>query len=160
MTRLSAHRRGYTRAWQAIARETIARNPRCVDCGSDRDLTGDHERPLAKGGLSTRANAVTRCRACNTRKRDRLVVPVQLTLEGAEDSAPVPSATPERSRPPCASCGRRVLGIAWYRPFDIRGAAPRPYCRRGVCLDAMRDWVGRPFIPSKAAIAWLERTAA
>lgn len=81
--RPSAHRRGYTRAWRAIAAEAIRRQPWCSDCGSTTDLTADHEIPITRGGLSTIANAVVRCRPCNSAKRDRLPPKTQLTLDAA-----------------------------------------------------------------------------
>lgn len=46
---------------------------RCVRCGSARDLTMDHDIPVAKGGSNDADNLVTMCRACNEWKGDRFV---------------------------------------------------------------------------------------
>lgn len=93
MTRLSAHRRGYTRRWQAIAHEAIEAHVRVngwtcpgwgVPAHPSRDLTADHELAVARGGLSTVANlGPVLCRGCNARKGSRPPVRVQLTLDAA-----------------------------------------------------------------------------
>jgi hypothetical protein len=62
----------YGSAWRRLVKEAIAAGARCVDCGTDRDLEGDHDLPVSRGGLSTRANLVIRCRAHNRRKGNRV----------------------------------------------------------------------------------------
>jgi 5-methylcytosine-specific restriction enzyme A len=81
MTRPSAHRRGYTRRWQALAATAIRRHPWCEDCGSREDLTGDHRIPLSLGGLTVPGNVAVRCRSCNSRKGRRPETRVQLVLD-------------------------------------------------------------------------------
>jgi 5-methylcytosine-specific restriction endonuclease McrA len=63
----------YGAEWRRLVAEAIASGRRCEDCGRDRDLEGDHELPLSRGGLSTRANLSIRCRRCNRRKGSRVV---------------------------------------------------------------------------------------
>src|SRR6185503_1688094 len=41
---------------------------RCVRCGSERDLTVDHRKPVASGGGAEIENLQTLCRSCNSRK--------------------------------------------------------------------------------------------
>jgi 5-methylcytosine-specific restriction protein A len=60
-----AHRRGYTREWQALAAAAIAAQPWCTDCGATEDLTGDHPIALANGGHPLQVSEV-RCRSCNS----------------------------------------------------------------------------------------------
>lgn len=79
--RPSACRRGYDRRWQRIAADAIERQPYCTNCGSTRDLTGDHIVPVSRGGLNTRANCQTLCRRCNARKRNLPAFPRQLCLD-------------------------------------------------------------------------------
>ena len=90
MTRPSAHRRGYTRRWRAIVRDALEVHVRlngwtCPGYGIpghySADLTGDHELPVSRGGLTTRTNTQILCRACNSRKRDRPPIRVQMTLD-------------------------------------------------------------------------------
>lgn len=45
---------------------------RCVDCGTDEELTVDHVIPLARGGADEMSNYRTRCRPCNSRKGARV----------------------------------------------------------------------------------------
>lgn len=45
---------------------------RCVDCGSDKDLTLDHIRPVSHGGGDEDANLQTLCSPCNNAKGNRL----------------------------------------------------------------------------------------
>jgi 5-methylcytosine-specific restriction endonuclease McrA len=85
MTRPSAHRRGYTRSWNAIVAEAIARQPWCNLCGATEDLDGDHEIPLSRGGRSNEANVQVLCRSCNSAKRDREPVYIGLTLSDELD---------------------------------------------------------------------------
>jgi 5-methylcytosine-specific restriction endonuclease McrA len=44
---------------------------RCVQCGSDQQLTIDHKRPQSRGGSSRPANLQTMCATCNGRKGAR-----------------------------------------------------------------------------------------
>lgn len=62
----------YSSSWRRLVAEAIAAGARCVDCGSDRNLEGDHELPLSRGGLSTRANLSIRCRKHNRAKGNRV----------------------------------------------------------------------------------------
>lgn len=66
--RASAHKRGYTAAWNEIRRRVLADQPWCSYCQATADLTVDHRVPLALGGTSTYANAQTLCRKCNSMK--------------------------------------------------------------------------------------------
>ena len=43
---------------------------RCVLCGTTEQLTMDHWKPLAKGGLHVHANLRPMCHSCNSGKRD------------------------------------------------------------------------------------------
>lgn len=66
--RPSAHRRGYTAQWRALAAAAIAAQPWCTRCGATADLTADHVVPLARGGSSTLDNTTVLCRKCNGAK--------------------------------------------------------------------------------------------
>lgn len=116
MTRPSAHRRGYTRGWQAITRDAIAVHVRVygwtcpgwgVPAHRSADLTLDHELPVSRGGLSTRANAgAVLCRACNSRKGATPPPRVQLTFDldaptsSGPGSPPAPGPVPFAKGPP------------------------------------------------------------
>ena len=67
--------RGYDSRWARLATEAIAEHPWCVRCGTQgstaNPLTADHDVPLARGGVSERANVVVLCRRCNSRKGKR-----------------------------------------------------------------------------------------
>ena len=63
----------YSSPWRRLVAEAIAAGAVCVDCGTSRDLEGDHELPVSRGGLSTRANLAIRCRRCNRHKGARVV---------------------------------------------------------------------------------------
>jgi 5-methylcytosine-specific restriction endonuclease McrA len=62
----------YPSSWRRLVVEAIANGATCVDCGSDRNLEGNHELPVSRGGLSTRANLAIRCRRCNRAKGNRV----------------------------------------------------------------------------------------
>jgi 5-methylcytosine-specific restriction endonuclease McrA len=62
----------YSAGWRRLVAEAIANGARCVDCGTDRNLEGDHELPLSRGGLSTRANLSIRCKRHNRAKGNRV----------------------------------------------------------------------------------------
>lgn len=62
----------YNAQWRKLVAETIAAGARCVDCGTSRNLEGDHELPASRGGLSTRANLAIRCRRHNRVKGNRV----------------------------------------------------------------------------------------
>jgi 5-methylcytosine-specific restriction endonuclease McrA len=70
----------YPYRWRRLVREAIEAGATCADCGTDQDLEGDHELAVSRGGLSTRANLVIRCRLHNRRKGNRPPVRVQLAL--------------------------------------------------------------------------------
>ena len=90
MTRASVRGRGH--AWRVIREAAIAEHVRrfgmfCPGVGRPghmaEELTVDHDRPIALGGLSTRANlGAVLCRGCNARKGASMVRD-QLTLEYA-----------------------------------------------------------------------------
>lgn len=42
--------------------------PRCIECGTYRNLTMDHVVPLARGGQNTIANLQWLCQSCNSKK--------------------------------------------------------------------------------------------
>jgi 5-methylcytosine-specific restriction protein A len=73
--RPTRQQRGYDAAWSKLARDAIAQQAWCSDCGTPGNgrnpLTGDHLVPLARGGLSVIENIVVRCRRCNSRKGTR-----------------------------------------------------------------------------------------
>ncbi len=67
-TRCALHAQARQRirtANRQTARDVIAAQPWCSDCGSTRDLTADHVRPLALGGSNAGAQRVL-CRRCNS----------------------------------------------------------------------------------------------
>ena len=61
----------YTAEWRRLVADAIANGARCVDCGTDQNLEGDHELPVSRG-LSTRANLAIRCRKHNRAKGNRV----------------------------------------------------------------------------------------
>ena len=63
----------YSSPWRRLVAEAIANGARCVDCGTSRNLEGDHDLPVSRGGLSTRANLAIRCRPHNRLKGNRVV---------------------------------------------------------------------------------------
>lgn len=83
---------GRGHAWRMLRDEAIAAHLRrfgwwCPGWGRPAhgadDLTLDHELPIARGGLSTRANlGSVLCRSCNARKSDIVIDPEQLPLFG------------------------------------------------------------------------------
>lgn len=54
--------------WDVFKRDSY----RCVKCGSDSDLTIDHEKPKSKGGGNEIDNLQTMCRSCNSSKGARI----------------------------------------------------------------------------------------
>jgi hypothetical protein len=62
----------YPSSWRRLVADAIANGATCVDCGTDRDLEGDHELPVSRGGLSTRANLAIRCKHHNRTKGNRV----------------------------------------------------------------------------------------
>ena len=61
-----AHARGYTKAWQQLARQYYGLP--CHYCGRPAD-TADHVIPKAEGGSDDPSNLVPACRSCNGRKQ-------------------------------------------------------------------------------------------
>ena len=50
---------------------------RCYYCGSltpAADLTMDHIVPLSRGGKTTKSNVVPACKACNSKKKNQLLM--------------------------------------------------------------------------------------
>ncbi len=69
-TRCPEHRTARQRVRTANrqrARDVIAAQPWCSDCGSTRDLTSDHVVALARGGSNAGVQRVL-CRPCNSRR--------------------------------------------------------------------------------------------
>jgi len=56
------HTRNAQRNEAAAQRKRL---PFCEDCGTDKDLTAEHGKPLAEGGLDI---TTTLCRPCNVRR--------------------------------------------------------------------------------------------
>jgi len=50
--------------WEVFKRDGF----KCVDCGTQDDLSADHVIPFSRGGPTTLENLKTRCRTCNSRK--------------------------------------------------------------------------------------------
>ena len=72
---LSAHQRGYTRAWSKLARQVRIEEPLCRMCLA-RGLTVpsehcDHIIPKCHGGTDDRANLQGLCARCNEWKGGR-----------------------------------------------------------------------------------------
>jgi hypothetical protein len=51
----------------------MGRDRKCKVCGSDVDLTIDHIMPVSRGGRTSLENLQVLCRACNSRKRDKVL---------------------------------------------------------------------------------------
>ncbi len=72
--RLSAHRRGYGRRWEKLARCFLAANPLCVDPFGDhagRVVPAecvDHIVPRARGGTDDLSNLQALCARCHSKK--------------------------------------------------------------------------------------------
>ena len=62
----------YRLRWAVFKRDGF----KCVDCGSQDDLSADHVLPECKGGLTTFENLRTRCRKCNSKKGRRLTAEI------------------------------------------------------------------------------------
>jgi 5-methylcytosine-specific restriction endonuclease McrA len=45
---------------------------RCVECGTDENLTLDHRIPKSRGGSNEDSNLQTMCAACNQAKADSM----------------------------------------------------------------------------------------
>jgi 5-methylcytosine-specific restriction endonuclease McrA len=67
LRRGSTAERGYGSAHQRRARQAIAAQPWCTECGRTTDLTADHVLPLALGGHPLGELRVL-CRSCNSRR--------------------------------------------------------------------------------------------
>lgn len=63
----TATQRGYDSAWRRLVAEAIRLHPWCSDCGTTKDLTGDHLRWPAL----TLADVQVVCRPCNSRRPNR-----------------------------------------------------------------------------------------
>jgi len=64
-----AVRENYTAEDEAITLKAF--NNRCFNCGSNKNLTIDHHRPISKGNPLTLINAVVLCQSCNSSKSDK-----------------------------------------------------------------------------------------
>jgi len=51
-----------------VREQVMARDKKCVDCGSEKELTLDHIIPLSRGGVNTPDNLRVLCARCNRRK--------------------------------------------------------------------------------------------
>ena len=63
--------RGYDAEWRKLSQEARIAQPWCSICKTTKDLTADHIKPLADGGLSVWSNIQVLCRKCNSRKGDQ-----------------------------------------------------------------------------------------
>ncbi len=68
----SSTRRGYDRQWRNVVAKAIKAQPWCSDClteaSPNNPLTGDHIRPLSRGGTNDPSNIRVLCRRCNSRR--------------------------------------------------------------------------------------------
>jgi 5-methylcytosine-specific restriction endonuclease McrA len=62
--------RGYGTIHQRRAREAIAAQPWCSNCGATTNLTADHIVPIARGGDPLGPLRIL-CRSCNSRRGAR-----------------------------------------------------------------------------------------
>lgn len=53
----------------------------CQYCGSLKELTIDHVKPVSRGGKSIFENCVTACKDCNNKKSNRLPSEIQMYLK-------------------------------------------------------------------------------
>lgn len=57
------------RQYQKILNQLLKKyNFRCVDCGTSKNLTIDHVRPISKGGTDKFKNLQILCKSCNSKK--------------------------------------------------------------------------------------------
>ena len=63
--------RGYDYQWRQISKALREEQPWCSICARTIDLTVDHIKPLAEGGLTIRSNLQVLCRKCNSSKANR-----------------------------------------------------------------------------------------
>jgi 5-methylcytosine-specific restriction endonuclease McrA len=54
--------------WRELRERVLARDGRCVACGSVEDLRVDHILSLARGGTNTEGNMQALCARCNAIK--------------------------------------------------------------------------------------------
>ena len=57
---------------EALRKEILERDGRCIECGSSEDLTLDHIVPRSLGGSHEEENLQTLCRRCNSAKNNRI----------------------------------------------------------------------------------------
>ncbi len=60
-----------TWAWRQASLRQRRAQPSCEQCGTDKDLTTDHTKPLSKGGHITDQPLQTLCRRCNSKKGNK-----------------------------------------------------------------------------------------
>ena len=77
-------RGGRERGWKVppVNRKEILRRDKhqCQYCGNKKKLTIDHVIPRSKGGKHTWDNVVIACESCNSRKGDRFLHQIGMTL--------------------------------------------------------------------------------
>ena len=73
---------------------------KCVDCGSNENLTIDHIKPQIFGGTGELDNLATRCRSCNSRKGVALESQKFEPLQTSANLGEVPSQSQSQSQSP------------------------------------------------------------
>lgn len=83
--RPSYRQRGYTAAWDRMAREMRERGEVCVWCREARATELDHVVPKARGGTNDRSNAAPSCGACNRKRAAQLAAETRRARRGGGD---------------------------------------------------------------------------
>jgi 5-methylcytosine-specific restriction protein A len=89
---------GYDTSWRKLSERARRIQPWCSDCGTDRDLTGDHSaeawRRKAEGKPIRLQDVDVLCRGCNTKRGKQRPEPRGETPTGARPSCAVEAKTP------------------------------------------------------------------